>query len=200
MGLLLAVVYQATLKPIKASELNAKIAALEKVLPKFENNPLDNAQRVLLEGESDSLTVYTSEAGGSINGYAIETYSRNGFSGEINLMVGFEPGGVIKDFTVLKHAETPGLGAKMNEWFRSENRTEGTFRNFCGLSMTEEHPLSVSKDGGKVDAITASTITSRAFVDAIERAYRAYIQVTEGKNVEATTAATATAETNDEVQ
>ena len=70
-------------------------------------------------------------------------------------------------YTLLEHAETPGLGAKADKWFQ-----KGEKGDIIGKSPAE--PLSVSKDGGKVDAITASTITSRAFLLAVNNAYNAY--------------------------
>lgn len=177
MAAVLGAVYQATSGPIANTEIKTKTEALSKVLPEFDNNPLDDMQTVAIEGEPDSLKTYKATAAGKLVGYAVETYSKNGFGGEISLMIGFDTEGVIKDFTVLKHGETPGLGAKMNDWFHQPNRKEGTIRNFCGVSMPEEHPLKVTKDGGKVDAITASTISSRAFIDALERAYKAFMVV-----------------------
>lgn len=191
MALVLGAVYQATLDPIQQTEIKTKTEALSKVLPEFDNNPLEEEKLVAIEGEPDSLRTYTATSEGELVGYAVETYSKNGFGGEISLMVGFLPDGVIKDFTVLQHAETPGLGAKMNDWFHQPNRDAGTIRNFCGLSMPEVHPLAVTKDGGKVDAITASTISSRAFIDAVERAYRGFSVISGGPAVEASTSATA---------
>ena len=77
-------------------------------------------------------------------------------------MVGIKPDGTIINYSVLEHKETPGLGSKMQEWFSSK----GDIR---GLSA-DKNNLTVSKDGGDVDAITAATISSRAFLDAVNRA------------------------------
>ena len=79
-------------------------------------------------------------------------------------MVGFDESGNILDVSVLEHKETPGLGTKMDddkfkEQFRGKN--------------PEEFNLEVKKDGGEVDAITAATISSRAFSDGVQRAYDA---------------------------
>ena len=73
------------------------------------------------------------------------------------------------NYSVLQHAETPGLGSKMQDWFR----LEGTDRNVLGSDLSQG-PLRVKKDGGTVDAITAATISSRAFLDAVNRAYSAF--------------------------
>ena len=91
----------------------------------------------------------------------------SGFSGYVEIMVGFDKEGNISGYQVLKHAETPGLGSKMGEWFSNESKAK---QNVIGRSL-KEGQLKVSKDGGQVDAITAATITSRAFLESINRAY-----------------------------
>jgi electron transport complex protein RnfG len=100
-------------------------------------------------------------------GTAVETFTNKGFSGEFKLMVGFSPDGTIIDIAVIKHSETPGLGDKM-EIDKSDFHVQ-----FKG-----QHPdsfnVAVTKDRGDVDAITASTITSRAYCDAVMRAYEAF--------------------------
>ena len=83
------------------------------------------------------------------------------------MLVGFDAEGNILGYTLLEHAETPGLGAKADKWFQ-----KGEKGDIIGKSPAE--PLTVSKDGGQVDAITASTITSRAFLLAVNNAYTAY--------------------------
>ena len=76
--------------------------------------------------------------------------------------------GKIIDYSLLSHVETPGLGSKAADWFKKGNKGDITGMN------PGEAALTVSKDGGKVDAITASTITSRAFLNAVNAAYAAY--------------------------
>jgi len=88
-------------------------------------------------------------------------------AGALKLLVGFDPEGKILGYTLLEHAETPGLGAKADKWFQ-----KGEKGDIIGKDPKE--PLTVSKDGGQVDAITASTITSRAFLLAVNNAYNAY--------------------------
>ena len=99
-------------------------------------------------------------------GAAVES-TTGGFGGDLKVLVGFDPEGKILGYTLLEHAETPGLGAKADKWFQ-----KGEKGNIIGKDPKE--PLTVSKDGGKVDAITASTITSRAFLLAVNNAYNAY--------------------------
>ena len=99
-------------------------------------------------------------------GAAVES-TTGGFGGDLKVLVGFDPEGTILGYTLLEHAETPGLGAKADKWFQ-----KGEKGDIIGKSPSE--PLTVSKDGGQVDAITASTITSRAFLLAVNNAYNAY--------------------------
>ena len=79
-------------------------------------------------------------------------------------MVGFNKDGSIYNYSVLEHKETPGLGSKMDIWFTKEGKGSiiGKIPGTTGLKVT--------KDGGDVDAITAATISSRAFLDAVNRA------------------------------
>ena len=105
------------------------------------------------------------EKGGTL-GAAVETTTL-GFGGDLKVLVGFNPKGEILGYTLLEHAETPGLGAKADKWFQ-----KGEKGDIIGKNPAE--PLTVSKDGGQVDAITASTITSRAFLLAVNNAYKAF--------------------------
>jgi electron transport complex protein RnfG len=113
-------------------------------------------------GEGDSLDIYPAKRDGGIVGYAVSTYSKKGFSGNISLMAGFKTDGTIINITVLAQKETPGLGTKM---------TEPAFKNQFNDKNPSDFGLKVKKDGGQVDAITAATISSRAFCDAMDRAY-----------------------------
>jgi electron transport complex protein RnfG len=157
----LGFVYQMTKAPIELSVLNKKLLAIKQVVPDFTNNPNDEMYR-LATGEGDSLDVYPAKKDGEIVGYAVSTYTKDGFSGDINLMAGFKPDGTIINITVLEQKETPGLGTKMTE---PKFKDQFNDKNPAGFS------LKVKKDGGPVDAITAATISSRAFCDAMQRAY-----------------------------
>lgn len=99
-------------------------------------------------------------------GAAVES-TTGGFGGDLKILVGFDPEGKILGYTLLEHAETPGLGAKADKWFQKGEKGDI-------IGKTPSEPLTVSKDGGQVDAITASTITSRAFLLAVNNAYTAY--------------------------
>ena len=120
------------------------------------------------KGKEMTFTVYQiQDAQGNDLGAAVESTTM-GFGGDLKVLVGFDTKGTILGYTLLEHAETPGLGAKADQWFQDNMKGD-----IVGENPAE--PLTVSKDGGKVDAITASTITSRAFLLAINNAYKAYM-------------------------
>ncbi len=119
------------------------------------------------KGKELTYVIYqVKDAKGQDLGAAVESTTM-GFGGDLKVLVGFDPEGNILGYTLLEHAETPGLGAKADKWFQ-----KGQKGDIIGKSPAE--PLTVSKDGGQVDAITASTITSRAFLKAVNNAYKAY--------------------------
>jgi electron transport complex protein RnfG len=157
----LGFVYEFTKKPIELSNLNKKLEAIKRVVPEFNNNPNDEMYK-LPTGDGDSLDVYPAKKDNMIVGYAVNTYTKNGFSGNISLMAGFKPNGTIVNITVLEQKETPGLGTKM---------ADAKFKDQFNDKNPSEFNLKDKKDGGQVDAITAATISSRAFCDAVQRAY-----------------------------
>lgn len=157
----LGYVYQMTKAPIELSVLNKKLTAIKLVVPEFNNNPNDEMYK-LPTGEGDSLDVYPAKKDNVVVGYAINTNTKKGFSGNISLMAGFKPDGTIISITVLEQKETPGLGTKM---------AEPLFKNQFNDKNPSQFNLKVKKDGGSVDAITAATISSRAFCDAVQRSY-----------------------------
>ena len=157
----LGAVYEYTKNPIEQSKLNNKLEAIKQVVPEFNNNPYEEMLK-LPTNEGDSLEVFPAKMNNVIVGYAITTYTKQGFSGNISLMAGFNAAGSIYNITVLEHKETPGLGSKMNE-----PRFKDQFKNIDPAKTV----VKVKKDGGQIDGITAATISSRAFCDAVQRAY-----------------------------
>jgi electron transport complex protein RnfG len=179
-GVILAGVNRFTAGPIALSKAAALEKAIKEVTPEFDNNPLGEAYKgVCYDG--DSLLIYPATKNGQAVGVAVDSYTKNGFNGEIKVIVGFDTEGTLINYSVLQHTETPGLGSKMEVWFRTDKNRQSVI----GRSLAVGN-LSVTKDGGDVDAITASTITSRAFLNAINRAYSAY----KGTESDATTGAT----------
>ena len=92
------------------------------------------------------VAVHTARSGEAVVGYAVETASKNGFSGMIRMVVGFDATGRVLNVNVLEQNETPGLGTKMAD--------EGNplFASFEGRNPGEMK-LAVKKDGGDVDAL-----------------------------------------------
>ena len=164
---LLGSVYALTKEPIRLAELKKKNEAIQVVVPGFDNEPSQEVKSVFVDG--DSIYLYTARKGEEILGTAVETFTNQGFSGEFKLMVGFATDGTIIDIAVIKHAETPGLGDKMEKG-----------KSDFSVQFMGKHPnsfnLAVKKDRGDVDAITASTITSRAYCDAVTRAYGVFME------------------------
>ena len=110
---LLGSVYALTKEPIRLAELAKKNEAIRVVVPGFDNEPSTEVKRLFMDG--DSIFLYTARLGEEVLGTAVETFTNTGFSGEIKLMVGFDTEGSIIDIAVVKHAETPGLGDKMEK-------------------------------------------------------------------------------------
>ncbi len=165
---ILGFVYDATKGPIEAAKLKAQTEAITQVLPEFDE--LGQSFKTLAEEGGDSLLFFPAYKGGELVGTAIKTYTKKGFNGFISIMAGIDKDGNISGYSVLENAETPGLGSKMGDWFKNPEKPN---QNVIGKSP-ETTKFTVSKDGGDIDAITASTITSRAFLDALNRAYDTY--------------------------
>ena len=162
MSATLTFVYLKTKGPIENAARQKEISAIKQVLPEFNSDPIANQM------EEQGLKVYAPEKNNQPVGYAIKTFSDKGFGGKIELMAGFLPDSSIYDVTVLQHKETPGLGTRM---------TDDKFKNqFLGKNP-DKFILKVKKDGGNVDAITAATISSRAYCDALQRAFDSFKQL-----------------------
>ncbi len=163
-ALALGAVYVVTKKPIEIAQKQKQEAAIRQVLPAF-----DSLKVVMLpdaEG-NDSLQFNIATQGGKLIGVAIKTYTDKGFGGRFDVMVGLLPDGTINNTAVLDMKETPGLGTNiMHKNSDFPNQFEG--KNPASFD------LKVTKDGGDVDAITAATISSRAFCDALQRAYKSF--------------------------
>ena len=168
------VVNRITEEPIARAKAAAVVEALNKVLPPFETTVTDS-----LTIDGLPITVYTAtDAAGDVAGYAVQTATRNGFSGMIRMMVGFAPDGEVVNIDVLEQNETPGLGTKMAD---EDNPLLGSIRGKRLETMRlVDGRLAVVKDGGDVDALTAATISSRAYCDAVNRAWMAYRSVATG--------------------
>mgnify|MGYP002625862612 CR=1 FL=1 len=165
---LLGGVYSLTADPIARTNANILKESIGAVLP--EGADLSGSKSLEVGGVASEY--YEGLCDGETVGYAIKS-TVSGFGGPLVLMVGLTPDGKVYNTSVLSHSETPGLGAKCT--------TDEHFMNqFKGLDPAEK-TLAVVKDGGNVDAITASTITSRAYSLAIKNAVEAFGTIKKGE-------------------
>ncbi len=182
-ALLLAWVNDITAGPVAAAEKQKQIDAIKAVTPKFTNDPLADKWEFTPKGMAEPFILFPAYNEGVFAGAAVEGYSLNGFSGLVKVMYGFDAEGNVTGYEVLSHAETPGLGAKMQEWFRM---AEGS-RSVIGHNPGSES-MFVAKDGGIIDGITAATISSRAFLESLRGSYAAFVayksDILKGKNDE----------------
>lgn len=154
----LAGVYILTEKNIALQEAQKQQAAILAVLPE--------GCTVAEPEQLEEVTIYKAFIDDQWVATAVET-SEVGFDGPQVIMVGLDAEGKVLDYVVLKQTETPGLGAHIDHWFKHADKPA---QNIIGR---QAGALAVSKDGGEVDAITAATISSRAFLKAINKAYAA---------------------------
>lgn len=171
-GGLLAWVNDITAEPIKEQ---AKLTLADGIKSVMGGGDVavasEDTIRESVNGKESTFVVHkVNDANGDFLGAAVESSSM-GFGGELKLLVGFDAKGKVLGYTVLQHAETPGLGAKADKWFQ-----KGGKGDIIGRDLSNGKPLVVNKDGGDVDAITASTITTRAFLSAVNQAYAVYAQ------------------------
>jgi Na+-translocating ferredoxin:NAD+ oxidoreductase subunit G len=164
----LGFVYDFTKDAIESSKVKAQQEAIKAILPEFDK--IGEPFKVAVESSEDSVEIFPAFRDGEKVGTAIKTYTNKGFSGYISIMAGIDNSGNFTGYEVLEHSETPGLGAKMDQWFSNMEKPSQTIIG----KNPESCKFIVKKDGGDIDAITASTITSRAFLDAMVRAYDAY--------------------------
>ncbi|HOG19434.1 MAG TPA: RnfABCDGE type electron transport complex subunit G [Salinivirgaceae bacterium] len=186
----LGYVYELTKEPIELAKQNKNLEAVKQVVPEFDND-LNESKCQLTTDEGVTLDAYHAKMGDSIVGTAVKTFTNNGFSGEVWLMVGFTPDGSIYNISVLEHKETPGLGTKMSD---------PSFKDQFMNKNPETFKLRVKKDGGDVDAITAATVSSRAFCDAVERAHRALTGCVDGTTSATTSSQASSKETVEHAQ
>jgi Na+-translocating ferredoxin:NAD+ oxidoreductase subunit G len=163
---LLAYVNDITAKPIRDIQAKQLADGINKVIGVSNLNvATPDTVKKSIEGKIFTFVVYkTTDKNNKSMGTAVQSIT-DGFGGPLAVLVGFDSDGNIKGYTILQTQETPGLGVKAAEWFQKGNKG-------CIIGK-KAGELKVSKDGGDVDAITASTITSRAFLKAVNQAYLA---------------------------
>ena len=163
----LAGVYAITAAPI--AETNDKIlkTSIGKVLP--EGGEISDAHSIEVGGKPSEYYICSKD--GQKVAYAVKS-STVGFSGTLTLIVGVMADGPVYNTSVYSHSETPGLGAKCT----SDEKFMAQWRNLRPESSEgakDGKILKVKKDNGDIDAITASTITSRAYTLAVKNAVEA---------------------------
>ena len=184
----LGTVHSLTERPIAEAAARQAVEAVADVLPRFDNDPIAAAV------ESDGCTVYPATLDGRPVGAAVRVVTMDGFAGRIEIIAGFDTDCRLTGYTIMEQAETPGLGANADGWFRTEPHSVIGTRGRLVLSKdatgsdtysgaSEQHETDThtgasaqydAPDDETIDGITAATITSRAFTGAINRAREAY--------------------------
>lgn len=154
-----------TAGPIKEAKYQKELSGIASVVNEFNNNPYEEKMIITTPDKRHKLQLFPIRKDGVVNSYAIKTYSTAGFSGRIDLIVGFYIDGAIKDFIITDHKETPGLGSKINE---------PKFKKQFDRFNPNKRVFKVRQDGGEIDAVTGATISSRAVISAIQRAVDAF--------------------------
>lgn len=169
-ALALAQVYNVTKEPIEQAERNEQLKAIKAVLPPYDNDPLKEVEKHEYEGAEYEFCV--GKKAGEIVGRAVKVKSEAGYGGAIEIMLGIGPDAKITGIYILKHAETPGLGAKIVEKSFTEQ--------FVGKSLAKSK-ICVKKDGGDIDQITGATISPRAVCLGVRQGLLAYKAIYEKK-------------------
>jgi len=153
-SLILASVYSGTKDKIAEEYRKDFLKGLKVVLPGFDNEPDMDFKN--MEGKK----IYVGRKDGKVFGYAVQSTTHKGYSGDIVILVGVDTDGKILGIEILKHAETPGLGNKIEspEW-------KSTF-----VGLGKDSNIAVKKDGGDIDAFSGATISPRAVCEAVNDA------------------------------
>ena len=168
----LALMNAVTEEPIQVAKENKVKKAIADVLQQVDENgqvtesiKYETLKDTTVDVNGESVVCHIAyTADGEYAGAAVETSDPNGFGGPLKVMVGFDKDGNVYGYSILESNETPGLGAKADKWFQLGQKGQ-----IVGKSPATE--LKVKKDKGDVDAITGSTITSRAFLRCVNKAY-----------------------------
>lgn len=175
-ALILGETYKLTQEPIQKAKDALELQALTEVLPAaFNNNPFEEKVVISRKDKRNKLELYPARQDGTITGIAVKTYTNQAFGGHMEMIVGFRLDGSLNGYKIIDQKETPGLGSKV-----LEEKFAGQFKNL----HPERAILKVRQDGGDIDAVTAATISSRAVIDAVQRAVNTYNKFNQGKNHE----------------
>ena len=173
-SILLTLVHNLTQQPIKeAKDKLISDGINEVIITKFDNNPF--AEKITLRRDNTRYTIYPARDKGYVTSIVMNSFSNNGFGGRIDIIVGFLLDGTVSGYKVISHKETPGLGSKINE--------EAFKQQVVGKNPSSK-TFKVRQDGGEIDAVTGATISSRALIDAIQKAYNGYLKLNTGSKNE----------------
>jgi electron transport complex protein RnfG len=171
-ALALAAAHGATAPVIAEQERLFRLRSITRAIPSFDNRPDEDV--VTLDRGGERVCVFRGRRGADVVGVAFEWVQGGAYSGDVALLVGLTPDGEVAcgpggggaswlGLQVLRHAETPGLGSKMED--------AAWRRQFCGHTTDDGDTFwAVHRDGGQVDQLTGATITSRAVTDALRGA------------------------------
>jgi electron transport complex protein RnfG len=163
-ALILSLVETVTREPIAVQRRMEMLRALKAVLPAIDNEPDTDSVSLVVgqdkKGRELQRTFYRGRQQGGLTGIAFKVTAPDGYSGNIDIMVGIDPEGTVTGIEILTHAETPGLGSLITQdWFKAQFRGKG-------LANADWR---VKKDGGEFDQITGATISPRAIVGAVRK-------------------------------
>jgi electron transport complex protein RnfG len=168
---LLAIIFSITRAPIEASEAEAKLALFNQIMPQenFDNDILKHVVPIApnpLLGNRVTSQANIAKLNNQVAGVILEAIARDGYSGDIKLLIAYRADGTVSGVRVLAHKETPGLGDYIDiahdDWIK-------VFDNES-LAKTPAQQWQVKKDGGKFDYMAGATITPRAVVKAVLKA------------------------------
>jgi electron transport complex protein RnfG len=158
MATLLGVVNSVTEAPIAANNEQTVKDSLEAVMPGVECTEIDYSDESVTIATGTSVTIIGVYEAGD-DGYVVEVSSPNGFGGALDMMTGIDADGAVTGIAIIDHSETSGLGSKS-----TDPNWQAQFKGQTG-------EVAVAKDGGTIEAITGSTITSRAVCDGVNAAF-----------------------------
>ena len=161
----LGYVYQITKEPIARAKDQKTLDAIREVVGTFDNNPFAEKTTIATPDGKSELELYPARENGIVTSVAIKTFSDNGFGGRIELIIGMLMDGTVTGYKVIEQKETPGLGTKIAESKFADQ--------FIGLNSYHDQ-FKLKKDGGEIDAVTGATTSSRAVIDAVEKAVSTY--------------------------
>lgn len=173
----LAFAYRATAPAQEAAQLRQRQKALALVLPAFDNQPLQEAN--VVKSERGDVTFYPAKQEGKLVAWAAKAESAKGYGGKLDVLVGIDPDGTVRAVIVTEHSETPGLGTQATDRSGKSGSDGGLppspyLDQYTGEALNAPAPFSLTKSGGKIEAVSGATISSTAVMDAVNTVATAY--------------------------